>query len=83
MNKTERLKAMYADLKLGYTIFCNGCKLWLDEAAKISRNGRYKTYIYWEHFGRAAEECTLQDLRWILKVIAKSDDYEYTKVYDE
>lgn len=83
MTKTERLKAMYADLKLGYTVFCNGCKIWMDESWKRSRNGRYKTYIHWLNYGKSANPCTLQDLRFIVKIIAKSDDYEYSKVYEE
>jgi hypothetical protein len=79
MTKTKRLKQMYSDLKNGFIVCCNGCKIWMDEAAERSSNGRYKTFIYWEHYGRAANECSLSDLRWICKTIAKSSDYEYTK----
>jgi hypothetical protein len=80
MKKTELLKNMYDDLKNGYTVYCNGCKIWMGESDRKSSNGRYRTWIFWENYGRSAERCTLQGLRFIVKVIAKSDDYSYTAV---
>lgn len=40
-----------------------------------------KPYIYWRHFGESAEKPTLQNLRWILKVIFKTSPSEFLMTY--
>lgn len=81
--KTENLKNAYALIKSGLTINCNGCQIWVGPMRY--RNGEpygRQRAICWQHYGRSATRMTLGDLRWIMKVIAGSDDYSYTVVYD-
>lgn len=69
MNKTSNLKRMYNDLRNGQTVICNQCRIYIRYVHREKRN-----YIYWECFGRSAERMNLQSLRFICKVIAKSED---------
>ena len=71
--KTENLKAAYKAIKNGHTICCNNAQIWIDYGRKGDRQ-----YIFWYHYGSSAERLGIQNLRWIMKVIAKSDDYAFT-----
>lgn len=73
--KTENLKNAYKAIKNGKIIDCNGCKIWID----WSEHGRHK-YIFWLSYGSSAERLGLQNLRWIMKVIAGSEDYSFKVV---
>lgn len=70
--KTKNLKRMYNDLRLGAIIDCNGCQIYRDYSERDKRE-----YFFWRHYGASANRVTLSDLRWIVKVIAKSKDYSY------
>ena len=72
MCKTQNLKAMYEHLRCGRTINVNGCKIF----RRRSRRGD-RDYFFWEFFGSSANRVSMQELRWICKVIAESDDYEF------
>lgn len=74
MNKTANLKAMYADLKLGYTVDCNGCAICIRRS--LQRENRQ--YIFYQYYGRSAKRLGISNLRFICSVIAKSENYEYT-----
>lgn len=71
MTKTERLKAMYNDLKSGAVVNCNGCTIWIGVSKR-------KYFLFWECHGRSAERLGLNNLRWICKNISLSRDYLYT-----
>ena len=75
MGKNLNLKAMYEHLRCGRTVNVNGCKIY----RRRSRRGD-RDYFFWERFGSSANKVTMQDLRWICKVIAKSTDYSYTLI---
>jgi hypothetical protein len=40
-------------------------------------------YIYWEHYGRAAETVNKRNLRWIFRVIFKSKTYNWHEYVSE
>lgn len=40
-----------------------------------------KPYIYWQHWGQSANKPTLQNLRWILKVVFKMSPSEFLMTY--
>lgn len=73
MRKTEKLKAMYHDLKDGRTVFVNNVTIYIGYNRNFTRK-----YIYFEGVGRSAFKMGLQNLRELCRDIAKSADYEYT-----
>lgn len=80
MNKTERLKKMYFDLSMDNVIMVGNAKMWVDYTPYRSKNGRYKRFLYVEHFGRWADDFTLQSLRENCKQVNKDTDYSYTVI---
>lgn len=70
--KTENLKSMYKFLKLGYTVNCNGCTIFID----YDRNMKHK-YIFYQKYGRSAKKLGINNLRFICRDIADSTDYSY------
>ena len=76
MGKTLNLKNMYRDLKNGAVVKCNGCKIFRSESNKKVR-GKYVEFLYWEHYGRSANSCSMSSLRFICADIAGSENYEY------
>ena len=78
--KTKNLKMMYSDLKDGETVKCNGCTIWRSEPYIHYGSGkpqRRPGYLHWQYYGRSAKRVSLNDLRWILNVIAESPDFAY------
>ena len=78
--KTKNLKQMYSDLKDGETVKCNGCTIWRSEPYTHYGSGKPQKrpgYLHWQHYGRSANRVSLNDLRWILNVIAESPDFAY------
>lgn len=69
--KTENLKRMYNDLRLGAIVDCNGCRIYRAEGS------RGYDLFFWRYYGSSANRVSLSNLRWILKVIAESVDYSY------
>lgn len=76
MGKTLNLKNMYRDLKNGAVVLCNGCNIFRAESNKKVR-GKYVSLLYWEHYGRSANSCTMSSLRFICADIAGSENYDY------
>ncbi len=77
--KTTNLKNAYAAIKRGEIIDVNGCRIWLDHNSW--RNGvpvGRKRCICWRSYGQSANEMSISALRWIMRVIAKSETYEFT-----
>ncbi len=79
--KTENLKRAYALLKDGKTIDCNGCKIWItfnrwSHGFPVGR----KKCIKWIHYGSAAVDMGINNLRWVFKTIADSENYEFSVV---
>ena len=73
--KTENLKNAYKAIKQGKIIDCNGCRIWI----AWSEHGGHE-YIFWRSYGQSAERLGLQNLRWIMKQIAGSEDYSFKVV---
>lgn len=76
--KTENLKSAYKAIKDGHIIDCNGCRIWVGPA--VYRHGEpfgNRQCICWRCYGQSANPMGLQNLRWIMKVIAGSDDYSW------
>lgn len=76
MGKTSNLKNMYRDLRYGAVVNCNGCKIFRAESEKKVR-GKYVSFLFWEHYGRSANSCTMSSLRFICADIAGSETYDY------
>lgn len=70
--KRSNLDSAYEAIKAGHTIDCNGCKIWID----YSEHGR-KDFIFWLYYGSSAETVSKKNLRWIMDVIACSDDFSF------
>ncbi len=70
--KDQKLKAAYRAIRYGDTINCNGCTIW---RARCERE--HKDYIYWQHYGQSAKSVSMENLRWVFRVIAKSDTYDW------
>jgi hypothetical protein len=71
---------MFFDLAIGHTVKIGSGRMWVDESAFQSRNGRYKRLLYVEHYGRWADDFTLQSLRENARQLDKNADYSYTIV---
>lgn len=83
MNKTDRLKQAYLELKSGKIIefipdngINDGVKCWIQEKSK-------RKYIFWEHYGVSANPMNLDNLRWIAKAIGGCSTYNYKIIYVE
>lgn len=69
MAKMLKLKAIMQRLRDGEQLAC------------IGRDGTCEMYyafglIHWHCFGSSANKATLRDLKWLMDVIFKCDDYE-------
>lgn len=53
--------------------------LWYAYSESIADFG--KPYIYWRHYGQSANKPTLQNLRWILRVVFKMTPGEFLMTY--
>jgi len=78
MGKTQNLQDAYNTIQSGKIINVNGCRICISESRHICDYG--KKYIYWRHYGQSAVKLGIDNLRWIMKVIAESKDYSFTIV---
>lgn len=80
MTKTDKLKNAYKDMKNGKIIEFlsdNGgynCKCWV---ANSNNSADKRKYIFWRGYGQSANRMSLNELRWIAKMIAKCTTYDY------
>ena len=82
MNKTEKLKMAYNELKNGKIIeFISdegkmyNCRCWIKKSETKNRN-----QIHWRCFGQSANRMNISNLRWIAKTIAKCTTYDFNIV---
>lgn len=67
---------MFIALKYGHAIRVGNYKMWTGESSQMSRNGRYPTLLFVEHYGRWAGRFTMQELREQVRYTG-SNDYSY------
>lgn len=79
MNKTEKLKMAYKEIKEGKIIEFQSdegkmynCRVWIKNCNKSNRK-----YIAYRCFGQSAMRMGLDNLRWISKTIGKCTTYDY------
>jgi hypothetical protein len=77
MNKTQKLKDIYALIKAGNIVAVSGKHangyLWVSE----SRFNPRRQYINWQNFGSSANRMGLNNLRWIVNTIFESKSLNY------
>jgi len=79
--KTENLKKAYEAIKSGKIIDCNGCWIWAGPMCYRGGEpyGKRQALCY-RYFGQSATSMSLSWLRWIMKQIAGSVDYQFNVV---
>lgn len=79
--KTENLKKAYEAIKSGKIIDCKGCRIWA--GPMCYRGGEpygLRQAICYQRYGRSETSMSLSWLRWIMKQIAGSKDYQFKVV---
>jgi hypothetical protein len=77
--KDAELRSAYEALRQGHVLrFGDSFRTNIEVYRRKGSRGR--DLLFWQHFGSSANECSLKELRWIVKGLANCNSYKYTIV---